>query len=170
MALAIPGRIAGGNHTFFSTRPGNGSYYALSHVRYRRVSNEIIKILMSQDGSLSKEIIVQLECLIQSDRIGLAANMSLLVRQRLFLFFLSWGFAYGELINLDGLKFIKFETRLVQVDIAKIVASSIIQIRREFAQLFKEGVLRKVSDTHYVLTKLLDGAWLWLCGNERGSS
>ena len=47
--------------------------------------------------TLRQAVEVQLECCIQSDRIGLAANSVLPVQDRVRLYFLSWAFAYGEL-------------------------------------------------------------------------
>ncbi|WP_277030353.1 Crp/Fnr family transcriptional regulator [Turicimonas muris] len=170
MAIAIPGRIAGGNHTFFSRRPGNGSYFAVSPVRCRKLRNDTLKALMKEDKDFHEQMCVHLECLIQSDRIGLAANMSLPVRDRIFLFFLTWSFAYGRLIEINGTEYVECDVCINQTEVAKVVAASIIQVRREIGLLKESNFYHKENDTIRFSSDALDPAWLWLCGNEEGGN
>ncbi len=97
MALAVAHRICGGNHTFHSGRPGNGRYFAVTPLEVITLPNARIKERMEACQTLRQAVEVQLECCIQSDRIGLAANSVLPVQDRVRLYFLSWAFAYGEL-------------------------------------------------------------------------
>ena len=170
MAIAIPGRIAGGNHTFFSRRPGNGSYFAVSSVRCRKLRNDTLKVLMNEDKDFFDQMCVHLECLIQSDRIGLAANMSLPVRDRIFLFFLTWSFAYGRLVELNGTEYVECNVCINQTEVAKVVAASIIQVRREIGILKENNIYQKDNDLFRFRADALNPAWQWLCGNEEGGN
>ena len=74
MALAVAHRICGGNHTFHSGRPGDGRYFAVTPLEVITLPNARIKERMEACQTLRQAVEVQLECCIQSDRIGLAAN------------------------------------------------------------------------------------------------
>ena len=131
MAIAIPGRIAGGNHTFFSRRPGNGSYFAVSPVRCRKPRNDTLKALMKEDKRLPRANVraFRVPYSIRSHRIG--CEYELPVRDRIFLFFLTWSFAYGRLIEINGTEYVECDVCINQTEVAKVVAASIIQVRRE---------------------------------------
>ncbi len=165
-ALTIPGRIAGGNHTFHSRRPGNGSYFAITPARVLMLDNRVIKLMMQEDDEFRQEVEVQLECLIQSDRIGLAANMGLSVKDRIALQFLSWAFAYGRLSRLDDHDWIECDIVLPIPEIARIVCASVIQVQRELTVWKNKGYFLREGGKVKIRCKVLDKAWEWLRGNE----
>ncbi|WP_300937134.1 hypothetical protein, partial [Turicimonas muris] len=53
---------------------------------------------------------------------------------------------------------------------AKVVAASIIQVRREIGLLKESNFYHKENDTIRFRSDALDPAWLWLCGNEEGGN
>ncbi|MDO4937497.1 MAG: hypothetical protein Q4E62_06235 [Sutterellaceae bacterium] len=166
MALAVADRICGGNHTFFSGRPGNGRYFAVTPLKVLILPNARIKEVMREDLSFARQMQVQLECCIQSDRIGLAANSVLPVQQRIGLYFLSWAFAYGQLEMFDDKEWVKFDAILPQTQIARVVSASLIHIKRGFAELKAADDIRSDAGTTWLKSSVLDPLWQWLCSNE----
>ncbi len=169
-ALTIPGRIAGGNHSFYSGRPGNGSYFAICPVTALVLSNARIKMAMDEDSEFRHEMEVQLECLIQSDRIGLAANMCLPVKDRILLFYLSWAFSYGTLSEADGFNWVNYKITLSIPEIARIVTASPVQVQRELTAWKKANSFFRSEDKIMIRGDLIDKVWTWLCANEETPS
>ena len=166
MALAVAHRICGGNHTFFSARPGNGRYFAVTPVKVLMLPNRRIKEVMYENQDFARQVEVQLECCIQSDRIGLAANSVLPVQQRILLYFLSWAFAYGNLVFENGKEWVKYDAILPQTQIARVVSASLIHIKRAFAELKACDDLRSDGQSFWLKSSVLDAVWQWLRSNE----
>lgn len=166
MALAVAHRICGGNHTFHSGRPGSGRYFAVTPLVVITLPNARIKARMEEDSELRREVDVQLECCIQSDRIGLAANSVLPVQDRVRLYFLSWAFAYGRLETRGGEEWVRYEAVLPQTQIQRVTSSSLIQVKRCYAELKAAGDLATDAGSVFLRASALDGVWAWLCSGE----
>ena len=166
MALAVAHRICGGNHTFHSGRPGNGRYFAVTPLEVITLPNARIKERMEECQTLRQAVEVQLECCIQSDRIGLAANSVLPVQDRVRLYFLSWAFAYGKLEMRSGAEWVRLEAVLPQTQVLRVTSSSLIQVKRCYAELKASGDLLSEGSTVFIRAEALDGVWAWLCSSE----
>lgn len=166
MALAVAHRICGGNHTFHSRRPGNGRYFAVTPLVVMTLSNDKIKEAMEADADLRRKVDVQLECCIQSDRIGLAANSVLKVQERVNLYFLTWAFAYGQLEKRGSTEWVRFDAVLPQTQIQRVSSASLIQVKRCYADLKAAGDLDVDGSTLYLRSRALDSVWAWLKSGE----
>ncbi|MDO5530739.1 hypothetical protein [Sutterella sp.] len=166
MALAIPHRVCAGNHTFFSERPGNGRYFAVSPVKAVSLPNRRIKELMREDLELRELVEVQCECCIQSDRMGLGSIAVLPVMERLKLYFISWGLAYGRLVHEDGTEWLRYPAILPQTQIMRVIVVSLSQIRRAFAELREDGSLVTEGAALILQARALDDTWRWMRNNE----
>lgn len=166
MAIAIPGRIAGGNHTFYSHRPGVGTYFALTPLKVRILSNALIRYLMEEETEFRHQMEIHLECLMQSDRMGLAVNSMLSVRRRIAFFFLTWAFPYGILIKASEKIWVKYRAMLPVPVIAQIISASPIHVQREINRFKGEGLMLHERHTTFVAKEVLDIVWEWLRLNE----
>lgn len=128
--------------------------------------NARIKERMGECQTLRQAVEVQLECCIQSDRIGLAANSVLPVQDRVRLYFLSWAFAYGELEMRSGAEWVRLEAVLPQTQVQRVTSSSLIQVKRCYAELKAAGDLENDGSTVFIRASALDGVWAWLCSSE----
>ncbi|MDO5531560.1 Crp/Fnr family transcriptional regulator [Sutterella sp.] len=170
MALAVAHRICGGNHTFYSGRPGNGRYFAVTDCEVITLPNARIRERMEEDADFRHEVEVQLECCIQSDRIGLAANAVLPVQDRVKLYLLTWAFCYCTLEKRDGEEWVRYPLILPQTQIARVTSASLIHVKRCFSDLRASGDVVADGDQHLLRATALDGVWSWLRSSEEPSS
>lgn len=167
LALSVPGRLLGGNHCFFSGRPGVGRYFALTQANILSASSFELKQLMREDLSLAEESAAYLDMCLQSDRIGLGVIALLPARSRILAWALSWGFVYGELqVEPRGDEILRLSPVLPVDLIARVVSTNPSQVKRDLAELKKQGVLKRDGQDLLVLASALDPIWNWLYGIE----
>lgn len=173
MALSVPGRLAGGNHNFWSARAGNGRYFAITDIEYLSLPHGLVKRLAAADPVLSNYLSILLELSFQSDRIGFATIALLPVRSRLLMFYLTWAFIYGRLEPAPGRPGggeVLYHVMPGQKRIADVISASTIQVKRSVAALQREGLLSRTSPGWRLASGALDEVWRWLCSNEESGA
>ncbi len=170
LALAVPGRIIGGNHNFFSRRPGIGRYWVMTPAEVYYASSSLLQSLMERDPKLQRAVVLHLELNIASDRIGFGAIALLPVRSRLFLWMLTWGLAYGSLEKTDGEEWLSIAPSLSHEILARVVSASAIQVKRDLAKMRSCGLVRKEAGAWKVRSKVLDHVWKWLSDSEEAGA
>lgn len=166
LALAIPGRIFGGNHCFFSEHPGVGRYMAITPVEALYVSKLKLKQALRSSTALFELTAAHLDLCFQSDRLGFGAIALLPVRERLLLWCLSWGFVYGRLVFRSDGEWLRLEPMLPVELLARVVSSTPSQVKRDLASLRSSGIWCRDDDALWIRTDALDKPWVWLCHSE----
>ncbi len=167
LALSIPGRILGGNHCFFSGRPGVGRYFALTEADILSAPSAALKRMMREDLDLAAESAAYLDMCLQSNRIGLGAIALLPVRSRILVWVLTWGFVYGTLErNAQGEEVLRLTPGLPVELLARVVSANPSQVKRDIARLKEDGVLERGSQDVAVRAAALDSIWNWLYSIE----
>lgn len=167
LALSIPGRILGGNHCFFSGRPGVGRYFALTEADILSAPSAALKRMMREDLDLAAESAAYLDMCLQSNRIGLGAIALLPVRSRILVWVLTSGFVYGTLErNAQGEEVPRLTPGLPVELLARVVSANPSQVKRDIARLKEDGVLERGSQDVAVRAAALDSIWNWLYSIE----
>lgn len=167
IALSVPMRILGGNHCFFSARPGVGRYFALTEADVLSARSADLKHLMRADFPLAEESASFLDMLLQSDRIGLGAIALLPTRSRILVWALSWGFIYGDLErDALGREVLRLSPVLPMDLLARVICANPSQIKRDFAALKAEKIFGRDGQDFLFLAEALDSVWNWLYSIE----
>ncbi|BBF22629.1 hypothetical protein [Sutterella megalosphaeroides] len=162
IALSIPGRILGGNHCFWSERPGIGRYVTLTPARVVFAPRAALKARLRAEPELLELAAAELDLCLQSDRIGFGAIALLSVRMRLLLWALTWGLVYGELAG-DR---VRIAPSLPVELLASVVSANVSQVKRDLALLRDAGDWKRTDTGIDVRAALFDEPWQWLRRSE----
>lgn len=162
IALSIPGRILGGNHCFWSERPGIGRYVTLTPARVVFAPRAALKARLRAEPELLELAAAELDLCLQSDRIGFGAIALLSVRMRLLLWALTWGLVYGELAG-DR---VRIAPSLPVELLASVVSANVSQVKRDLALLRDAGDWKRTDAGIDVRAALFDEPWQWLRRSE----
>lgn len=162
IALSIPGRIIGGNHCFFSERPGVGRYAMLTQGRCLAAPKRALKALARSREGAVELLAAHLDMCLQSDRLAFGTIALLPVRTRLKMWALSWALTYG---SLDGEK-LHLQPALPVELLAHVVSAATSQVKRDLRALRAEGRWVRNGAGFTLDASLLDEPWEWLCASE----
>ncbi len=162
IALSVPGRIIGGNHCFFSGRPGVGQYFLLTEGEALYVPRKQILSELREDVALFECFAAFLDMLFQGDRLGFGAIALLPAKSRLLLWALTWGFIFGELETVGGEERLVFEPMLPVSLLSRVVSANPSQVKRDLTALRRSGELVRTGAGASVRSASLDAVWQWL--------
>ena len=162
IALSVPGRIIGGNHCFFSGRPGVGQYFLLTEGEALYVPRKQILSELREDVALFECFAAFLDMLFQGDRLGFGAIALLPAKSRLLLWALTWGFIFGELETVGGEERLVFEPMLPVSLLSRVVSANPSQVKRDLMALRRSGELVRTGAGASVRSASLDAVWQWL--------
>ena len=148
IALSVPGRIIGGNHCFFSGRPGVGQYFLLTEGEALYVPRKQILSELREDVALFECFAAFLDMLFQGDRLGFGAIALLPAKSRLLLWALTWGFICGELETVGGEERLVFEPMLPVSLLSRVVSANPSQVKRDLTALRRSGELVRTGEAH----------------------
>lgn len=166
IALSIPGRLLGGNHCFWSERPGIGRYVTLTPARVVFAPRAALKARLRAEPELLELAAAELDLCLQSDRIGFGAIALLSVRMRLLLWALTWGLVYGELVSEGESERVRIAPALPVELLASVVSANVSQVKRDLALLRDAGDWKRTDSGIDVRAALFDEPWQWLRRSE----
>lgn len=66
----------------------------------------------------------------------------------------------------SGAEWVRLEAVLPQTQVQRVTSSSLIQVKRCYAELKAAGDLESDGSTVFIRASALDGVWAWLCSSE----
>ncbi len=162
IAISTPGHIAYGNLNFFTERHAIGRYFSLTPAEVVVCERDLLYNLITKDPELLSLLVKQFECCTLSDRLGFISLALLSAEDRLKGFGCTWAANYGELIERDGIEWIRMPAPLSRRVRTAIVSVSDTWLDAKLQAWKKSRVWLREGDWVFVRPELLEPVYAWM--------